>query len=72
MSLNSDDGASSTEMVRRPRPYIGMLFRCCHIYLRVYLNRTGDAYVGHCPRCAAPIAVKVSPLGSNARFFSAG
>lgn len=72
--MNSDtvQAAPDANVVRRPRPYIGMLFRCCQIYLRVYLNRAGDAYVGHCPRCAARIAVKMSPTGSNARFFSAG
>ena len=54
------------------RPYIGMLFRCCHIYLRIYLNRDATAYVGHCPKCAAPVTLPVSPHGSRARFWSAG
>jgi len=58
-------------MVGSARPYIGMLFRCCHVYLRIYLNREGTAYVGHCPSCAMPVQIKVSPAGSRSRFWQA-
>ncbi len=54
-----------------PRPYIGMLFRCCHIYLRIYLNREGTAYTGACPRCAARVHIKAATGGSRARFWAA-
>ncbi|MEW5994324.1 MAG: hypothetical protein AB1744_08000 [Candidatus Zixiibacteriota bacterium] len=54
------------------RPFIGMHFTCCHVYSRVYLNKPGTAFVGWCPKCAARVEVKVSPIGSDARFFTAG
>ena len=55
-----------------PRPYIGMLFRCCHVYTRIYLNRTGTAFVVHCPKCGARATIKAAPGGSKARFWTAG
>jgi hypothetical protein len=54
------------------RPYIGMLFRCCQVYVHIYLNRAGDAYAGHCPRCARPVRIRVGPNGSKERFWEAG
>ena len=56
---------------REPRPFIGVLFKCCHVYARIYLNRTGTAYVGHCPKCAAKMEIKVAPGGSKAKFWTA-
>ncbi len=55
-----------------PRPFIGMYFKCCKVYSRIYLNKAGDAFVGWCPKCAAQVRVKVSPTGPGDRFFSAG
>src|SRR6056297_1006042 len=34
------------------RPFVGIQFRCCRTYGRVYQNADATAYVGHCPRCA--------------------
>lgn len=56
---------------RKARPHIGIFFRCCRIYSRIYLNHRRTAFVGWCPRCAAKIEVKVSPTGSPNRFFFA-
>jgi hypothetical protein len=55
----------------RKRPFIGMHFKCCNVYSRIYLNREGTAFVGWCPRCAAKTTVRVSPTGSKSRFFTA-
>ena len=61
------------ETAPRPaRPFVGVLFTCCHVYMRIYLNTAQTAYVGHCPRCAAKLELKVAPNGSPGRFFSAG
>ena len=57
---------------KKPRPYIGVLFKCCNVYNRIYLNRLGTAYFGHCPRCTRPLTVKVGPGGSKSRFWTAG
>ena len=56
---------------REPRPFIGVLFKCCRVYDRIYLNRAGTAYVGHCPKCAAKMEVKVAPGGSKGKFWTA-
>lgn len=54
------------------RPFIGMHFKCCNVYTRIYLNKKGDAFVGWCPKCTAKTVVKVAKDGSRDRFFSAG
>jgi hypothetical protein len=54
------------------RPHLGIVFKCCKVYARVYLNSEKDAYVGWCPRCAGKLVVPVAPNGSDARFFEAG
>lgn len=48
-----------------------MHFKCCNVYCRIHLNRLGTAFVGWCPRCTAKVEVKVSPSGSDSRFFTA-
>ncbi|HOJ32122.1 MAG TPA: hypothetical protein PKY35_14140 [Candidatus Hydrogenedentes bacterium] len=57
--------------MKAPRPYIGMWFKCCHVYTRIYLNRDGTAFVGFCPKCGARATVKVAPGGSRSRFWKA-
>lgn len=56
---------------RNPRPHVGVHFRCCNVYARVYLNARGDAFVGWCPRCVAKLEMKVDPEGSANQFFGA-
>ena len=53
------------------KPFIGIHFKCCNIYSRIYLNNKGDAFVGWCPKCTKKIIVKVSPDGSESPFFTA-
>ena len=54
-----------------PRPYLGILFECCNVYSRIYLNRLGTAFSGYCPRCGAPVTIKAGPGGSRSRFWKA-
>lgn len=56
---------------RKTRPHISVYFKCCNAYARVYLNHAGDAFCGHCPKCARPVRVKVGPGGSKSRFWTA-
>ena len=53
------------------RPFIGIHFRCCRVYARIYLNVKGTAFVGWCPKCARKAELKVSPEGASTRFFEA-
>ena len=56
---------------RRKRPHIGIFWKCCKVYSRIYLNNKKTAYVGWCPKCARKIVARISPDGIDARFFRA-
>jgi len=55
------------------RPFIGVTFKCCNVYSRIYLNREGTAFEGRCPRCyRRKVVVRVVEKGGTAeRFFEA-
>ncbi len=55
--------------VSRRREFIGVLFRCCGTYSRVYVNASGKAFVGWCPKCTEKVEFKISPYGSRSSFF---
>lgn len=56
-----------------PRPFLGLLMRCCNVYARIYMTAAGDAYSGHCPRCGRAVRVPiVAEGGHSGRFFEAG
>jgi hypothetical protein len=55
-----------------PRPFVGVLMKCCRTYVRAYLNAGRDAFVGWCPKCAAKVEIEaVEEGGSTSRFFEA-
>lgn len=53
------------------KPWLGILFTCCGVYARIYKNHAGRKYVGRCPKCGAPLEVRVGPGGTHQRFFAA-
>ncbi|MBT5028044.1 MAG: hypothetical protein HOL15_07465 [Nitrospinaceae bacterium] len=53
------------------KKFLGIMFECCNIYRRVYINKEGNAYTGRCPKCYAEVIVRVGADGSDTRFFRA-
>lgn len=72
LDLSSDAPTGSSAGQEGAKPFLGVHFACCDVYARVYPNRDGTAYVGHCPRCARRVQFNVGPGGTDARFFTAG
>ncbi len=67
---------TSSDSPSRPSPlrgarFLGIHFACCRVYARIYVNRAGTAYEGHCPRCSRPVRIAIAPGGTDARFFTA-
>jgi hypothetical protein len=55
-----------------PKPFVGILMKCCRTYVRAYLNSTGDTFIARCPRCAAIVRINVvDEGGSSNQFFEA-
>ncbi|MBK7090921.1 MAG: hypothetical protein IPH59_04235 [bacterium] len=52
-----------------PRPFLGVMFKCCKVYSRIYINKQQTAFVGWCPKCARQMRVNISPDGSTSQFF---
>ncbi len=58
-------------MERQEKKYLGIMFKCCSAYGRIYENKDKTAYVGRCPRCLRSVRVKIGEGGTNSRFFEA-
>lgn len=55
----------------KPKEFLGIHFRCCNVYGRIYKNKAGSAYAGNCPRCGKRVEAKVGSNGNGTdqRFF---
>ena len=58
-------------MDKTRKPFVGILFKCCNVYSRIYINKTRMAYVGYCPRCYKKAEIRISKDGTDSRFFAA-
>lgn len=54
------------------RPWLAILWRCCHVYSRVYRNPQQTAYEGRCPKCGKQATLRIGAGGTSSRFFEAG
>lgn len=66
-----DAAAPSSATPDRPRPWLAVYWRCCHVYNRVYRNADATAYAGACPSCGKRVRARIGPNGMNGRFFTA-
>ncbi len=55
--------------IRQGKKYIGMIFECCSVYRRIYINKKKTAYTGYCPKCCKKVEVKIASDGVSNRFF---
>jgi len=51
------------------RPFIGINFKCCGIYCRIYRNKEQTAYEGSCPKCRKRVKLPIGSGGTSCRFF---
>ena len=51
------------------RPFIGVHFKCCGVYQRIYRSEDGKRYEGRCPRCARQVRFLVGHGGTDDRYF---
>ena len=56
---------------QKGKKFLGVHFRCCNLYARIYINTQGTAYEGCCPRCGKRIHVPIGKGGIANRFFEA-
>lgn len=62
---------SSSEKTPQKKKFLGINFKCCNIYSRVYINKDGTAYDGGCPKCGKKVHVRIGTGGVDTRFFDA-
>lgn len=53
------------------KKFLGIMFNCCNVYSRIYINKEGTAYTGRCPRCGKTIKVPIGEGGTDVRFLDA-
>ena len=51
------------------RPFVGVHFACCNVYLRIYRAADGKTYRGRCPRCGRRIEFVEAEGGEDTRNF---
>jgi PHP family Zn ribbon phosphoesterase len=51
--------------------FLGIYFKCCNVYCRIYKNRQQTAYEGYCPKCGKKVKILIGKNGTDSRFFEA-
>ncbi len=55
----------------KKKKFLGIMFACCNVYARIYIDNSGKSYKGRCPRCLRSLSIKIEKNGVNDRFFIA-
>ena len=58
-------------MMAEKRKFLGVLFECCNVYRRIYINKEKNAYEGRCPKCQREVKAFIGSEGTDTRFFKA-
>jgi hypothetical protein len=58
--------------VKRGRKWVGVMYTCCHVYGRAYMNDQNTAYLGQCAKCGKRLMSKISKHAPKGNFFTAG
>ena len=72
LSSGGPAGYRGDEQQAGQRKFVGVTFKCCEVYARIYINRDETAYEGNCPKCAKRVRLSIGHGGTDARFFTAG
>ena len=69
---DSNRGRSKPSKNGSARPFLGIYFKCCSTYGRIYKNRNTNSYRGNCPKCGEFVEVPIASggEGTDQRFFS--
>ena len=57
--------------MEKDKKFLGIMFECCNVYRRIYINKGGNAYEGRCPKCFGRIKVAIGPYGTDKRIIRA-
>lgn len=73
LDLSSDPDPVPEKAPATPlkRPFLGVRFACCGVYVRVLLKAEQTTYFAHCPRCLGKLEIRIGPGGSEQRIFTA-
>lgn len=69
--MRREPARGESEASASTKRWLGVFFRCCHVYGRMYRREAESRYVGHCPRCLAEVSARVGEGGTSRRFFFA-
>ncbi|HEX2955777.1 MAG TPA: hypothetical protein VHO70_03030 [Chitinispirillaceae bacterium] len=64
--MESNKSSSDSKSAKK---FLGIHFRCCNVYSRIYTNNSGTAYEGQCPRCRKKVSIAIGKGGTSSRFF---
>jgi PHP family Zn ribbon phosphoesterase len=65
------DETAPTDVNHKQRPWLGVHFECCDVYVRIYREADEKQYAGRCPKCGRQVRLGIGPDGVASRLFHA-